>query len=116
MSRPETAIQRELRAHLDKLGIYSVHVPNGAVLGGNSKQRAIQMQALKKDGLRVGFPDLILYRHDGDIAHVEVKAGSGKQSDSQLECQEWLEQLGHKYAVCRSVEGLDAALKQWGWA
>jgi hypothetical protein len=92
-----------------------VHVPNGVVLGGNARQRAIQMAALKRDGFKVGFPDLIIYNSDGRVAHIEVKAEAGRQSDKQKECQTQLENLGHHYAVCRSVDDVAESLEEWGW-
>lgn len=50
--KPESAIQRQIRAYLTARGIESVHVPNGAVLAGDAKSRAIQMNAMKRDGLQ----------------------------------------------------------------
>lgn len=35
-------------------------IPNGSVLAGDSKRRAIQMNNLKRTGLRIGAPDLML--------------------------------------------------------
>lgn len=35
-------------------------VPNGSVLAGDAKHRAIQMARLKREGLRAGCPDLFL--------------------------------------------------------
>ena len=115
MPRPETVIQREIIDHLAGKGIYPVHVPNGAVLAGNAKRRAIQMNALKRDGLKVGFPDLSVYNSAGRMGHIEVKDAKGEQSEAQKTCQTILESLGHKYAVCRSVSDVDAVLNEWGW-
>lgn len=116
MPRPETILQRKILAHLKDKGLYPVHVPNGAVLAGNAKRRAIQMNALKADGLKVGFPDLSIYNSKGRIAHIEVKDATGEQSEAQKTCQAILEGMGHKYAVCRSIEDVDAALADWGWS
>ena len=113
--RPETALQRQLRQYLAHRGFHSVHVPNGAVLGGDSVKRAIQMASLKRDGLMPGFPDLLVYAGGGRIGHIEVKTVKGRQEPSQQACQQWLEGLGHHYAVCRSVDDVAAALEAWGW-
>lgn len=115
MPRPETVLQRAILRHLTKQGFYAVHVPNGAVLGGNRKARAIQVNNLKADGMKVGFPDLSVYTDQGRIGHIEVKTGDGEQSKAQLDCQAILEGMGHKYAICRCVEDADAALVAWGW-
>lgn len=115
MARPETRLQREIRKFLALHGFRSVAVPNGAVLSGNGKQRAIQMNSLKRDGLCVGFPDLLVYGEGRKIGHIEVKTKGGKQSDTQVECERWLKAMGHDYAVCRSLEDVRETLGEWGW-
>ena len=113
--RPETALQRQLRQYLAHRGFHSVHVPNGAVLGGDSVKRAIQMANLKRDGLMIGFPDLLVYASGGRIGHIEVKTTKGRHEPSQIAVQCWLEGLAHHYAVCRSIDDVAAALEAWGW-
>lgn len=112
--RPETTIQRVIRADLDARGYRSVAVPNGAVLAGSPKQKAIQMASLKRDGLMVGFPDLIVFG-PGCIGFIEVKVGGGKQSDHQRAVQKWMMAWDHPYAVCRSVQDVAETLARWGW-
>jgi len=113
--RPEAAIQREIRNALAQLGFEAVHVPNGAVLAGEREKRSRQMANLKRDGLRVGMPDLLVYGRGGRIGHIEVKAGAGKQTPAQQAVQAWLEEWGHRYAVCRSSGEAVDAVKDWGW-
>ena len=43
------------------------------------------------------------------------KTPAGRQQVTQERCQAWLDMLGHHYAVCRSIEDVDAALVAWGW-
>ena len=114
--RPETILQRQLREYLASRGYQSVHVPNGATLRGDKEQRGRQMANLKRDGLLIGFPDLIVYGHSGRVGHIEVKTPKGRVTEAQEAVGVWLEQWGHNYAVCRSVEDVDAALDAWGWA
>lgn len=114
--RPESVIQRAIRHYLAGRGYACVHVPNGAVLGGDPERRARQMNALKADGLYPGFPDLLVYGPNQLIGHIEVKTPKGTVQDTQKRCRAWLEGLGHKYAICRSVEDAAAALNEWGWA
>lgn len=114
--RPETALQRQIRAHLEARGLKVVHVPNGVTLAGGPKQRAMQMNSLKADGLCVGFPDLVVYGGARRIGHIEVKLEGEKQSETQVKCQSWLEAMGHSYAVCRSIADVDETLAKWGWA
>jgi hypothetical protein len=113
--RAETRLQRHLRTMFHLRGYRTVAVPNGATLRGDSRERAIQMANLKRDGLCVGFSDLLVYGSHGRIGHVEVKTPEGKQSDNQRACEEWLTDLGHLYAVARSVDDVDAILSKWGW-
>lgn len=113
--RPETALQRKMKRLLENLGYKVVHVPNGAVLAGGQKQRAIQMNSLKSIGLCVGFPDLVVYGGDRKIGHIEVKLEGEHQSDQQKEVQGWLEGMGHKYAVCRSLLDVTDTLADWNW-
>lgn len=112
--RPETALQRDIRAHLSKQGYKSVAVPNGTVLAGNKKQRAIQMNSLKRDGLTPGFPDLIVFG-ERRVGFIEVKLEGQYASEKQMEVEDWLTKWGHLYAVCRSTDDVDETLKEWGW-
>lgn len=113
--RPETKIQRAMLKHIRALGFEAVHVPNGAVLAGNPKRKAIQMNALKADGLMVGFPDLLIYGPNGKHGLIEVKAEGGKQQASQQAVEAWLSGWGHHYAVCRSDDDVTEAMTEWGW-
>ena len=113
--RPETILQRAIRARLTARGLVSVHVPNGATLSGDGKQRAIQMANLKKDGLLPGMADLLVYGQHGRMGHIECKCEGEKQTDTQVECERWLTAWGHKYAVCRSQDDVDETLREWGW-
>ena len=113
--RPESAIQRQVRRALAQLGFECIHVPNGAVLAGDRDKRARQMNALKADGLRVGFPDLLVYASGGRMGHLEVKTDKTSQNDNQRAVQGWMTAWGHKYAVVRSQDDALAAVKSWGW-
>lgn len=114
-AHPESTLQRHLRRWLALRGFIAVHVPNGASLAGDARQRAIQMANLKRDGLVPGFPDLLVYGREGRMAHVEVKAEGGRQQDTQRECQQWLEGHGQRYAIWRSIDDAEASLRSWGW-
>ena len=113
--RAESTLQRTIRDYLAAHGYQSVAVPNGAVLRGDKDQRGRQMANLKRDGLMVGFPDLLVYGHSGRLAHIEVKTPQGKPSPAQEAVAAWLIAWGHNYALCRSTHDVDEALAQWGW-
>ena len=114
--RPETRLQRQIKAHLEARGLRIVASANGAVLAGDARQRAMQMNSLKASGLTVGFPDITVYGHGRRIGHIEVKLAGEKQSATQVDCERWLTAMGHRYAVCRSLADVDQALARWGWA
>jgi len=113
--RPETILQRQLRDYIGKLGFRSVAVPNGSVLAGGKEQRARQMASLKRDGLTPGFPDLVVFAKGGRVGFIEVKIEGNYQQPSQKECQRWLTEFGHQYAICRSSDDVTETLQQWGW-
>lgn len=112
--RAETKLQRDIRHYLALRGYRSVHVPNGATLGGDARKRAIQMANLKRDGLCVGFPDLIVFGQDR-IGFIEVKLEGEYATEHQMVVELWLADLGHKYAVCRSLLDVAETLEKWGW-
>lgn len=112
----EAGVQRMIRQYLAARGIESVHIPNGAVLAGDARARGMQMNALKRAGLMLGFPDLLLFRKDGSIAFIEVKSEGGRVSREQKSCHAWLTGLGHKVSVCRSIDDVAETLEAWGWA
>lgn len=114
--REETRLQREIRKHIAWRGFRSVACSNGAVLAGDARARAIQMNVLKSAGLTPGFPDLVVYGPGARIGHIEVKLEGEKQEPKQIEVEGWLTELGHKYAVCRSLADVDETLARWGWA
>jgi hypothetical protein len=113
--RAETTLQRQIKAHLEAKGLRIVASANGAQLAGDAKRRAIQMNSLKSSGLCVGFPDVTVYGGGRRIGHIEVKLEGEMQSPTQIDCQAWLEAMGHSYAVCRSIADVDETLAKWGW-
>jgi hypothetical protein len=113
--RPEATLQRQIKRFIENCGYRAVACSNGAVLAGNAKQRAIQMNTLKSMGLLPGFPDLIVYGPEGRVAHLEVKIEGEKADPKQVACHEWMQDWGHKVAVVRSLEDVAETLEGWGW-
>lgn len=94
--------------------VYIHHSPNGAYLGSNPRDRAIRGGALKGDGTKAGFPDLICL-WDGGEAYLEVKRPKGSTvSDDQKASHERLRSINKPVAVVKSVEDAHAFLKQCG--
>jgi hypothetical protein len=68
----------------------------------------------KSRGLRSGWPDVqAIWR--GQFYGIELKIDAGKQSDNQCAIQAEIERAGGKYAICRSVEDVEAQLIAWGF-
>lgn len=114
--RAETRLQKQIRDELTKRGFKAVACSNGAVLAGDARARAIQMNTLKAAGLTPGFPDLVVYAPNGEIGHLEVKLEGEALAPSQVAVHGWLAGWGHKVAVCRSMTDVDDTLAAWGWA
>lgn len=89
------------------------HVPNGAHLSGNEQARCMQMGALKGDGLKIGFPDLIAIWNHG-VCFLEVKRPGGKLSPHQVIMHVRLNELGYTPAVVTSPGEAFAFLKEKG--
>ena len=114
----EKHIQRQVRDWLQHNRIDAFHVPNGSVLAGDGKARAIQSRALKNAGVVNGFPDLILIQRistGSRIGFFEVKREGEKlrpeQADFADRCTGWM----IPFAVVRSVDDARDSLQQWGW-
>lgn len=111
----ERTVQRNILAYLKVRGFATAHIPNGAVLAGDAKARAMQVNALKANGMRPGFPDLCVMHSLGRVGFLEVKREGEKLRPEQEQWRDALATLGHKYAVVRSVEDVRETLLEWGW-
>lgn len=91
------------------------HVPNGAHLSGDKQARCMQIGALKGDGLKTGFPDLICIWNRG-VAFIEVKRpGAAKRlTPDQVYMHQRLGALGFLPAVVTSAEEAFAFLRERG--
>lgn len=90
------------------------HVPNGSHLGGDERARSMQMGALKGDGLKVGFPDLIvLWNHGTGFLEVKRPKG-GKVSPAQEAMIAHLRELGHRVEVVTSAVEAQQHMLDWG--
>lgn len=98
-----------------------ISIPNGAVLAGDARSRAMQMAKLKRTGLQVGVPDLFLalpatYSYEGTAgilvfagAFFELKARTGKVQPAQREYHELLRKIGYNVVtVYGEIEAIQA--------
>ena len=96
--------------YCDLKGINCVHIPNGMPLGG-IKNKYAYINMLKSQGMRVGFPDLIVFAKNKkyDMLFLEFKREKlGKLSQKQKDWINWLNENGY-YA--RSVKGNKEAVQ-----
>jgi hypothetical protein len=85
--------------------VYITAIPNGAHLAGDATARFKQMGALKGDGLKVGFPDLLCLWAPGKGASIEVKRPkTGKLSADQVAVHETLLGLGWPVATVDNID------------
>lgn len=95
--------------------VYITAVPNGAHLAGNDVARFKQMGALKGDGLKIGFPDLICLWSPGDGCLIEVKRPKkGKLSDEQKAVHQRLIDLCWPVTTVTSIDEAYTFLRQCG--
>ena len=95
--------------------IFITAIPNGAHLAGDSTARFKQMGALKGDGLKTGFPDLLCLWAPRSGAMLEVKRPkTGRLSDDQRAVHETLTALEWPVATVTSTEEAYWFLRECG--
>ena len=107
----ELPIQKAIMRYLDLAlpeSYRAFHPANG---GARSARTAAMMKAL---GVKAGVADIVILRPGAPAAMIEVKAEKGSPSPAQKEWCGWAEKHGHPYAVCRSVDDVQVALRLWG--
>jgi hypothetical protein len=110
----EAQVQRAIIDALRLRGILAVHVPN------EGKRSVMAGRRLKGEGMRPGWPDLLVYGPGGLHMLMEVKRPGWRPSDlsdNQRSTHARLSELGQVVVV---VDGIDAALgalhrEGWRW-
>lgn len=82
-----------------------------AVPNGGSRNR-LEAFNLKVSGVLAGVADLIIVGNK-KVLFVEMKYKHGTQQDTQKQFQQRVEELGHKYVLCRSFEQFKEEVEQW---
>ena len=94
----------------EPIGKYAFAIPNGAHLFGTAGQRSAQMAGLRKQGLRVGLPDVMIAIPVEPFhgLFIEMKRDkSSKIADNQREWQDRLRKQGYRAEI---AAGYDAAV------
>lgn len=88
--------------------IVSYAIPNGGLRNPRVAKQ------LKDEGLLPGMPDLGFAMEGGRSNWIELKTKSGALSDYQWGIRRKLENLGHQWALARSVDEAMEHLSKWG--
>ena len=104
----QSAVAQYLDAVLDPALTRWTHIASGG------KRNIITARNLKRAGLKPGWPDcIILYM--GRVLFIELKRSKAtKVSPAQTEFASWANSNGMPTVVCRSIGGVEKALKQYG--
>ena len=118
MSTPEGAILRSIMDYLAARHIFSIRMNAGVHFSESKGKRYMTRLAAPGTADILAFPqERISCMSCGkwnlypQIVWIEVKAAKGKQSELQKSFQAQVEREGHRYAICRSIEDVEAALK-----
>lgn len=84
------------------------HVPNGG------RRHPAEARKFKDMGVRPGVPDLCFVLAGGLSGFIELKAGKNTLEPTQKAFGEAAVAAGAAYAVCRSLEAVEATLLSWG--
>ena len=98
-----------------------IHHAAVTMLAGTGKQRGMQMGAMKGDGFKPGWPDLIILWACGKGGLFEVKrefgprgGGGGVVSEAQIDLHVKLAGIGWPVAIVRTVDEAYMQLREWG--
>jgi len=111
----EGPVQRAIVDYLGKVMPQAIvhHCKNEIKKRGKGIQ--IELAQAKRNGMKPGFPDLIVlpFVNVGPI-FFEVKAEGNYASDSQKDMHQAMRKLGYRVAVVRSTEDVRECLVSWG--
>lgn len=93
-----------------------IMIPNGAVLAGDARQRAMQMAKMKRMGFRKGVADYILPiprgKYPGLFLELKRRSG-GIVSDEQALFKLDMDVLGWATAICKGWEEAKDKINQY---
>lgn len=110
MHRPEQKLHISVVAFLGRAlppEIVLFHPANG---GKRTKPEASLLKAM---GVLPGVPDLVAIMPNGQAAFIELKAPGGQLSPEQAAVRTKLLAAGCAYAVCRTLDEVEATITRW---
>jgi hypothetical protein len=107
----EFEIQLRFRNAMKKLApkVRLVATPNAG------KRTQWEASRAKAEGLAKGFCDLIAIAPDAQIAFIELKAKTGRLSESQIDWLNFLHSSGFNCGCFNSVNSAILSIKSWGF-
>lgn len=119
MSTPEGAILKQILDYLAARHILAFRQNTGAVASEHKgKKRFMRFGVPGMADILAFVPVQCIDHPDGTssirlpcVIWLEVKTATGKQSELQRSFQQQAERHGHRYAVVRSVDDVEALLK-----
>ena len=113
----ESVIQESIVNFLSMIcrqyGFLFFSVPNESITTGTDDKDFGRAINLKKMGVLPGVSDLIIGWR-GKMFCLEVKNEKGKQSERQINFEQWCADCGIPYVLVRSVDDVHVSLKLWG--
>jgi hypothetical protein len=119
MKKPEQALHIQVARFL-KLVLREPTLWSTFPAGGGGKVRGSFLKAM---GLQAGMPDILIFDRGPTINNgvtftrligLELKAGKGRQSDSQKDIARRFEQVGGVYLIARSLDEVEILLRAAG--
>ena len=115
--RPEQALQRAIAQFL-MMALPPEIVWSAIGHGGGGKIRGAILKAM---GLRAGLGDIVIFYRERDVQPprsstlwLELKSDRGRQSPEQITFMNEVQQLGHYYRLCRSINDVSETLRHYG--
>ena len=111
MNRPEEALHRAAVKfiHAACPEVYFFHVPNQ-----QGTRKGWEQGILTALGLKRGVADLVLLLPGGRTGFIEFKTLKGQLSLDQKVFRDHAIDRGALWALCRSLEEVEATLRAWG--
>ena len=119
MKRPEQVLHMQVARFL-KLALREPVFWTTFPAGGGGKTRGAFLKAM---GLQAGMPDILIFQPGTTLNNgvsftrligLELKAGKGRQSESQKEMAERFEAVGGVYLIARTLDEVEILLRAAG--
>ena len=86
--------------------VLAFHCPNGG------KRNLYEAARLKKQGVLAGVSDILIF-WQGGMGAIELKCGKNTTTGTQDYFADKWQWVGGRYALCRTLDSVVAALKEW---